>query len=392
MFHVKHRRLGLICGLSLLAVLAIGCGGGAASPRGWAEPVESGKTVIVSTGRGRLDGIDTDTNRGKWRFPNFWQRPDSASDDLKGIYGSPVVAADGDTTFVADYNGYVYAFKQSQSITAAQLQSDAPRPLAAALNLGEPVIGGLAIDPGTNDLFVTAGPKLVRLKYASDRLTTDWVFDSGADIWSVPVLNGSRIIFSSLDGNLYAVNASDGEEVWRYDSGDSGLVSTPSIVGNTVYVGGFDSKLHAVDLATGEGKWTFNASYWVWSAPIADSNRIIFGDFNGRLYAVDAANGDEIWQESLEKGAIVGSPAISNGVIVVATQDGWIMGLDSSSREIRWQTELNTSFTADLTVAQDKSIFIAPRGCVTPEGLEQKIYYYGVNPQTGELRQAQDIC
>lgn len=391
MFHVKQRRLGLIGGLSLLGALAISCSY-AATPRGWAEPVEEGNTIIVSTGRGRLDGIDADTNRGRWRFPNFWDIQ-NGDDKLSGIYGPPIVAADGDTTFVADYNGFVYAFKQSQALTAAQLQAGFPKPVAATLNLGEPVIGGLTVDPATNDLFVTSGARLLRLRYASDRLTADWVFETGADIWSEPVLaSDGKVIFSSLDGGLYAVNQDNGSQVWKYSVGDSGLVSTPAIIDNVVYAGGFDSKLHAVDLATGEAKWAFQASHWVWNTPISEGPNLIFGDFNGRLYAVNASDGSESWRIDLGKGAIVGSPVIAQDTLVVATQDGWLTGIDPSTREIKWQNELDTSFTADLVVATDDSVLIAPRGCVTPDGLEQKVYYYAVDPRTGELRQAEDIC
>lgn len=391
MFHVKHRRLGLFAGLAILGALAVSCGNPGGQPRGWAEPVVSGNNVIVSSGRGRIDAIDTQTNILRWRFPNFWSVNGNAN-DTKGFYGSPVVAGDNDTVFVADYNGYIYAFRQSQAPTASQLQSDAPRPPAATLYLGDPVIGGIALDPVTNDVFVTSGERLLRLRYASDRLTSDWVFHTGAANWSTPVLiPNNRLLLASLDGSLYALDRSNGSVAWRYSTGGAGLVSRPLVIGNTVYVGGFDSKLHAVDLTTGEGKWTFQASYWVWSAPVADGNTLIVGDFNGTLYGVDASTGQESWRVDLKKGPIVGSPALSQGTIVVATDDGHIVGLSTSTREVRWERKLSTGIIADL-VPGDGVVFMAPRGCVTPEGTEQRTYYYGVNPANGELRQAQDVC
>jgi outer membrane protein assembly factor BamB len=387
---MKHRKLGLVAGLSLLGLLAVGCGAGAAAPRGWAEPVESGPNVLVSTGRGRIDAIDGDNIR-KWRFPDYWDV--QGDDNLDGIYGAPVVASDNDTTFIADYNGYVYAFKQSQAPTTAQYESDAPRPVAASINLGEPVIGGVALDTTTNDLFVTSGARLLRLRYQSSGLTSDWVFETGADIWSEPVLaSGNRVIFTSLDGGLYALDRTTGAQVWKYNGGDSGLVSTPAIIGDTIYAGGFDSKLHAVDLASGTGKWTFDASYWVWNTPISDGNTIIFGDFNGVLYGVSSSDGSESWRVALGKGAIVGAPVLAQGTLVVATEDGWITGLVAATREVRWQKQIDTSITADLVVGTDGTVLIAPRGCVTPEGLEQKTYYYGVNPSNGELIQAREVC
>ena len=391
MFHMKQRKLGLIAGLSLLGLLTIACGSGAASPRGWAQPVESGNNVLISTGRGRIDAIDTDTNIRRWRFPDYWDLEDG--DDLSAIYGPPEISSDEDTVFVADYNGFVYAFKPSEAPSISQLQSDAPRPVARAFDLGDSVIGGLALDSATNDLFVTAGPRMIQVRYASERFAPGWVFETGEDIWSDPVLvDSNRLLFSSLDGGLYALDRSNGSQLWKYNGGSSGLVSTPAVIGNTVYVGGFDSKLHAVDLASGEGKWTFDASYWVWSEPIADGNTIVFGDFDGILYGVNASDGRESWRVDLEKGAIVGSPIISQGTLIVATEDGWLVGLVPATREVRWERKIDSQIAADLVAASGGTVYIAPRGCVTPEGLENRTYYYGLNPASGELIQAQDVC
>jgi outer membrane protein assembly factor BamB len=391
MFHVKQRHLSLIAGVTMLGLLATACGGGAAGPRGWAEPIQSGKTVLVSAHRGKIDGIDTDTNLLRWQFPGGWEINGDDS-DLKGIYGPPVVASDNDTTFVADYNGIIYAFKQSEG----RAQPPNPKPIAAAMNLGEPVIGGIVIDKSTNDLYVTSGARLLKLKFASSGgssgFTTEWAFETGADIWGVPVISNGRILFTSLDGHLYSINMSDGTQVWKYSTGGSGLVSTPFVSNGTVYAGGFDSKLHAVDLASGEEKWTFQASYWVWTTPIADGSRIIFGDFDSKLYAVNATDGVEAWQMDLGHGAIVGAPIITQGTLVVGTEDGWLGGIDTSNQSIKWQTDLDTGFASDLTLATDGSVLIAPKGCVTREGIEQKTYFYAVNASNGELKQAQDVC
>lgn len=374
----------------MLGVLAVSCGGTAAKPRGWAEPIESGKTVMVSSSRGKISGIDSDTNLLKWQFPNSWDIQGDKP-DLKGIYGAPVVASDGNTTFVADYNGVLYAFNQNEGTVSGDKKP------ATGLNLGEPVIGGIALNKTNNSLFVTSGPRLVKLSYkAGSPPTLDpdetWSVKTGADIWGVPVLNGDRVLFTSLDGKLYSVDQNDSSKRWEFAPDDSGLVSTPSIIGNTVYVGGFDSKLHAVDLATGESKWSFSATYWVWSTPIADGSNVIFGDFNGRLFAVNQSNGSETWRLDLGKGPIVGAPALVQGTLVVSTEDGWLVGIDASNRQTKWEIDLPTGFTADLVATTSGTVLIAPRGCVTPEGFEQKTYYYAVNPANGELKEAQNLC
>jgi hypothetical protein len=375
----------------MLGLLAVSCGGTAAKPRGWAEPVESGKTVMVSSSRGKISGIDSDTNLLKWQFPNSWNIQGDNS-DLKGIYGAPVIASDGNTTFIGDYNGIVYAFNQNDGTVTGEKKP------AFGLELKDPIIGGVAIDKSAGMLFVTTGDRVVRIKYTAGSppslaLDPNWVVETGEDIWSVPVINGDRILFSSLDGKLYSVSRTDASDRWTYDPDGSGLVSTPAIIGNTVYVGGFDSKLHAVDLASGTEKWNFQASYWIWNTPISDGTNVVFGDFNGRLYSVNQSDGSETWQLDLGKGPIVGSPVLAQGTLVVGTQDGWLVGVDTATRQSTWETKLPTSFTADLIAsANGSTVLIAPRGCVTPEGQEQKAYYFAVNPTNGELKEAQNLC
>lgn len=394
MFHVKQKKLGLIAGASMLGILAISCGGAAASPRGWAEPVENGSTTMVSTGRGRIDGIQAD--RRAWRFPNDWDISGGAG-DLKGVYGAPVVTSDGSTVFLGDYNGRVYAFKPAD---APANESAAQKP-AGVLDIGDPIIGGVALDDAGEWLYVTSGEKLYALKAADivSRIGSDlevnnrWApFKTNGDIWSVPVLNNGRILLSSIDGNLYSINQSDGKEAWRFRNGNSGLVGTPTIVGDVVLVGGFDSELHAINLSDGTEKWSFKASYWVWSRPVVSGNTLIFGDFNGRLYGVNSSDGTEAWTADLKKGPIVSSVVVTGGTLVVATQDGWVIGLDPTSREVKWSTDIGSSITADLLVGRSGDVLLAPKGCVTPEGQENKVYYNAVDPSNGDLKTALDIC
>src|SRR4051812_37198706 len=86
--------------LVLFATFAIGCSK-ARSSRGWAAPVKTDSYLMVSAGKGRLDGLDPSTHEEKWRFPKSWQLDDSEARNLTGIYGDPVVAKDG-TVYLGD--------------------------------------------------------------------------------------------------------------------------------------------------------------------------------------------------------------------------------------------------------------------------------------------------
>jgi outer membrane protein assembly factor BamB len=396
MFHVK-RRLGLFAGLVLLGLLAAACGGAVGS-RGWAAPARIGDLLLVSTSRNQIDGFNAQTRQQVWRFPDFWDIQEG-SDDLEGVYGTPVVSRDGRTVFFGDYNGYVYAFRPSEANLDAS--RDEEKPKAAAVKLNGPVIGGVTLDQASGLLFVAAGDNLYtlqsaqlesRIADADAQVSVSQLFQTDGEIWSQPLLADGKVFISSLDGNMYAIDQRTGQEVWRF-TGERSLASTPAMAAGTLLVGGFDRRLHAVDIATGTNKWSFEATDWVWSRPALDGSLAYFGDFDGNVYGVNVGSGALAWSVKLDKGAIRGAPVLSRGVLVVGTVDGWLVGIDPVSRALNWQKKLETAVNADLVAADDGSVLIAPSGCVALADSSERVYFTGLDPTTGELRPAQGpVC
>jgi outer membrane protein assembly factor BamB len=46
-----------------------------------------------------------------------------------------------------------------------------------------------------------------------------WVFKSGAEINSIPYVDGSQVYFGSKDGKAYALSREDGREIWSFRTG-----------------------------------------------------------------------------------------------------------------------------------------------------------------------------
>ena len=393
MFHVKQRRvLGLLALAGVLAVIAAGCVSSAGT-RGWAGPVHSANVLIVSSGGGRIDGIGSD-GRQAWRFPEIWKIPERKAEKLKGIYGPPVLSADGKVVFVGDYNGYVYAFRPGDYTPGQTVD----QPVAASYPLDGAVIGGILLDSAKDTLYATSKNKVYSLRASNlvERISNRdalvvaaIVFQANDDVWSAPVLAGGKLLFSSLDGNLYAVDPDTGAEKWRFKA-DKGLV-TASVAGDLVLTSGFNSTLYAVDVDDGSERWSFKANHWIWAKPAVSQGVAYVGDFDGVVHAVSLSDGTESWSLALDKGALRASPAIASGTLIVSTADGWLLGIDTSSHEIVWQRDIGSALNADITV-DGSSVYIAPKGCVTPESGGDKVYYTQVNPSNGDLTAATGVC
>src|SRR5207237_6033620 len=128
---------------------------------------------------------------------------------------------------------------------------------------------------------------------------------------------------------------------------------------------------------------------WVWSRPVVANGSLYFGDFEGSLYALDPSTGEQAWSYDLGKGPIRSAVAVTSSTVVVATENGWIVGLSPDGKDKRWEKKIETSINADLIVSGD-SVLIAPDGCVTID--KEKSYYVNLNPNNGDLTRASGVC
>jgi outer membrane protein assembly factor BamB len=85
--------------------------------------------------------------------------------------------------------------------------------------------------------------------------TIKWEFTTDNQVDNIPALNpdGSEIYVVSTDGNLYAVDTAEGEELWRFpipvNPIDQIANSSPAVgADGTVYVGSTDNNLYAIGL------------------------------------------------------------------------------------------------------------------------------------------------
>ncbi len=108
----------------------------------------------------------------------------------------------------------------------------------------------------------------------------------GYEIIASPAFTEELVVVPCFDGNLYGLNAKDGEIVWTYPY-DSTAHSSPSVADGVVYFGDFAGKLHAVDLKTGKGLWAFQAGGRIITSPWPGDGVIYFGCDDGYIYALE---------------------------------------------------------------------------------------------------------
>jgi outer membrane protein assembly factor BamB len=341
-------------------------------------------------------GATVSAFRRPWRYPDDWRIPDKAARSFGGFYGQPVVASDG-VVYVGDYNGRVYAFRPGDARLDAAAEDE--QPVSVAVELDKPIIGGGALDAATNTLYFAADTFIYKVSAADLKqklgdqghpVAHSVIRQTQDDVWGTLVLANGKLLVASLDGSLYAIDTATGADAWVYTA-DKGFATTPVVTGGRVLVAGFGDTLYAVDLNTGNLDWSFQVANWIWSTPTVDDGIAYFGDFDGILHAVNVNDGTEEWSLNLGHGTLRASPAIVDDHLVVGSDDGWVMGVDLRSREKVWEKDIDSGLLADMVASGDE-VLMAPEGCSQIDDATTKTYFRAVDPENGDLKQAEGVC
>ncbi|MGH9830098.1 MAG: PQQ-binding-like beta-propeller repeat protein, partial [Blastocatellia bacterium] len=150
------------------------------------------------------------------------------------------------------------------------------------------------------------------------RLKVKWIFETGGDVSSQPVVTGGVAYFGSWDGKEYAVEAATGKKIWEFDTGGSPSRSGAAYAEGALYFGDITGHLYALDAATGKQKWKVKIDPHrvavATSSPIFYKGRVYIGvasheegailgnanyeccTFRGGVGAFDATTGNQVWR------------------------------------------------------------------------------------------------
>lgn len=172
--------------------------------------------------------------------------------------------------------------------------------------------------------------------------TIRWRFDTDFGVWSPPQIVEDRLIFSSLNHNLYAVDPLTGDELWRADL-QGAVTSAPVLSNEFLYVGSFANRIYKINL-DGEIVAEFETRDWVWGTPvIADDGTMLYvGDSSGWVYALDVSGEgfSEVWSRQVAQRAVRATPLVVGDTLIVASRDRrayWLTrtdGVEVFNREV----------------------------------------------------------
>ena len=195
--------------------------------------------------------------------------------------------------------------------------------------------------------------------------------DTGAPLWTAPVFKGrdnrearfgggvsyddGQVYATDGVGDVVALKAADGAEVWRAKPGGP-LRGSPTVANGIVYALSQDDQLFALDQDKGTVSWTAQGTaetqgVFGVAAPAAAQGTVVAGFSSGELNAYRYENARQLWQDALSRTSISTSvssiadidaaPVIDNGRVYAVGQGGRMVALDLSTGRRLWEQNLS---------------------------------------------------
>ncbi len=174
----------------------------------------------------------------------------------------------------------------------------------------------------------------------------------------------NKVLAASIDGYVYCLHESSGDELWRFSTGES-ISNSPVPIGDTVYLITDKGSLFSLNLENGQEKWS---APQVKRLVSVSKDRLYCLTMTGRLSILDAKTGARIALMGTNQLDVFYSNTLTDRIIV-GTTTGVVQCLHET--ELRWPLVHVT-----LVEAEQKR-----RPEIKQEGLDAKTKPSGAEPK-----------
>jgi len=175
--------------------------------------------------------------------------------------------------------------------------------------------------------------------------------------YAPPVITADgQLIVSGYDSILYSINPKNGSENWTFTGAGDRWIGSAAVGDDRIYAPSADFNLYALDLQ-GNLEWTFKTGAAIWSQPVIGEGLVYVASFDSTIYALETTTGKMVWSQVLN-GAVLGPLTVGeNGMVFATTLGKSIYAFDSATGKIMW-TSPSTAFIWAGAVPGNDSVFI----------------------------------
>jgi outer membrane assembly lipoprotein YfgL len=315
-------------------------------------PINYDNTIYVASRSGQVKAIDLSTGHTIWD-KNLSQ---STLFSSKTALFSGGVSADEKYVYVGSERAVVYALDRNDGNVVWE----------------KPVKGEVLARPVSSDnklIIHTASGNLQAL----DRNTGEDVWDVMLEVPtlslrgnSTPTIAHGAAILGDDTGHVNAYYINDGQLIWQQrisqPSGSTEIAklndvdSTPVIEGNLAYAIGYNGNVVALDLSNGQIVWRKEMGST--HSFVVDSQQLFVVDQNDNVRAVSKNGGTILWTQAGLLHRQLTDPVIYENYIVVGDFEGYLYWLDKDKGEIVAKTQVSSSGLISKPLVVDNKIVV----------------------------------
>ena len=297
----------------------------------YCSPAVEKDKVFVGDDMGRLTAYALKNGKKLWSFESG-----------KRIVGTPAVS-EGIVVF-GSADRHIYGLNAKDGN------------LLWTVRAAEPVLGAVTIADGT--AYIGASDATFR---ATDIHTGKviWTYTGVKGyIETKPLVTEDKVIFGAWDNTLYALNKTDGRELWKWTGGLTRMHFSPAAVwpvaaDGKVFITDPQRAMTAIDIHTGNTVWrTFQSMVRETIGLSEDGERIYSKTMNDSIVCY-AAQGDtprELWATNVGFG-YEHAPSMQvekEGVMFGSTKEGLIFALEGKTGKVLWKHKIGNSLISTV--------------------------------------------
>ena len=244
----------------------------------------------------------------------IWEKP------VRGeVLARPVSSAD--KLIIHTANGNLQALNRNTGADEWDVMLEVP-PLSVRGNSTPTIAHGAAIfgdDTGhVNAYYINNGQLIWQQRISQPSGSTE--IAKLNDVDSTPVIEGNLAYAIGYNGNVVALDLSNGQIVWRKEMGSTHSFLVDS---QRLFVVDQNDNIRSVSKNGGTILWTqAGLLHRQLTDPVIYENYIVVGDFEGYLYWLDKDNGEIVAKTQVSSSGLISKPLVVDNKIVVQAKNG----------------------------------------------------------------------
>ncbi len=155
------------------------------------------------------------------------------------------------------------------------------------------------------------------------------------------------IIVPSKDRTVRALRASNGEELWQFETGGANIAK-PVVVEEDVLIASTDGRIYRLNRRSGRQIWAVDVpgKASVLESPVVANGKIFLATMDNRVAALDASKGSVLWERKRAHHGVFtitghAGLLIDGDAVITGFNDGWMVAFAISDGATLWSTDLS---------------------------------------------------